>query len=71
MGIFSFEEFIWRNKVARLWNAFIQDYRDEIFDWSIRTLLELFWYYCQDGNRAVYKRLNESLRDVENKYLEG
>ena len=40
-----------------LWNAFLEDYGNEIHDWSPRLMLELFWEFCQDGNRAVADRL--------------
>ena len=45
--------------IMLLWDAFLEDYRDEIFNWSPRQLLEIFWHYCQDGNRAVYEFLNK------------
>ena len=53
--------------MAQLWDAFIQDYQNEIFDWSTRETLEIFWYYCQDGSKAVFKLLKENrkLRDKE------
>jgi len=40
-----------------LWEAFLEDYADEIFDWSLRLTLEIFWRYCQDGSKAVDKFL--------------
>jgi len=43
----------------QLWDAFLEDYKDEIFDWSPRQLLEIFWHYCQDGSKAVYEFLNK------------
>lgn len=42
-----------------LWNVFLEDYADEVFDWSLRSMLEIFWHYCQDGSRAVHKFLSE------------
>lgn len=36
-----------------LWDAFLEDYGDEVFDWSLRLILELFWEYSQDGSKAV------------------
>lgn len=36
-----------------LWNAFLEDYNDNIQYWSLQKILRLFWYYCQDGRRAV------------------
>ena len=36
-----------------LWEAFIEDYADEIHNWSTRLLLEIFWHYNEDGSRAV------------------
>lgn len=44
--------------MAEIWDVFIQDYANEIFDWSTRELLEIFWHYCQDGDKAVYGLLN-------------
>ena len=38
-----------------LWDAFLEDYGNEVFDWSLRFTLEAFWHYCQDGSRAVAK----------------
>lgn len=43
----------------KLWDAFLEDYGNEIHDWSPRVMLELFWEFCQDGNKAVAKRLNK------------
>lgn len=39
--------------MAELWNAFLEDYAEEVFDWSLRLTLETFFHYCQDGNRGV------------------
>lgn len=39
--------------MATLWDAFLEDYKDEIIDWPLRFTLETFWYYCQDGDRKV------------------
>lgn len=36
-----------------LWDAFLEDYGNEVFDWTLRFTLEAFWHYCQDGSRAV------------------
>ena len=43
-----------------LWNAFLEDYANEIFNWSLRQTLEIFWHYCQDGNKAVYEFLKST-----------
>ena len=43
----------------QLWDAFLEDYGNEIHDWAPRQLLEIFWYYCQDGSRAVHRFLNQ------------
>ena len=45
--------------MPKLWDAFVQDYQDEISSWSTVKLLEIFWHYCQDGSRAVDKLLNK------------
>ena len=55
--------------MAQLWDAFIQDYQNEIFDWSTRETLEIFWYYCQDGSKAVFKLLKEN-RKLRDKKIE-
>ncbi len=41
-----------------LWDAFIEDYADEIHGWSLRLTLEIFWHFCQDGTRAVKEFLD-------------
>ena len=41
-----------------LWDAFLEDYAAEIFNWSLRFTLEVFWHYCQDGSQAVHEFLN-------------
>ena len=56
--------------MAELWNAFIQDYQNELFDWSTRELLEIFWHYCQDGDKAVYKLLNSPKKLKVDKEIE-
>lgn len=48
-----------------LWEAFLEDYADEVFDWSLRFTLEIFWHYCQDGNKAVYEFLNNRAPNKE------
>lgn len=57
--------------MPELWDAFIQDYQNEIFNWSTRELLKIFWYYCQNGDKAVFKLLNERKiqKDKENERL--
>jgi len=40
-----------------LWDAFLEDYGNEIHDWTPRQLLEIFWHYCQDGSKAVHEFL--------------
>lgn len=39
--------------MVELWDAFLEDYANEVFDWSLRLTLETFWHYCQDGSEAV------------------
>jgi len=36
-----------------LWEAFIEDYADEIHSWSMRRVLKIFWHYCEDGSKSV------------------
>ena len=35
-----------------IWDAFLEDYKEQIPDWSIRYLLEAFWHYNQDGSKT-------------------
>lgn len=44
----------------KLWDAFLEDYGNEIHDWSPRLMLELFWEFCQDGNKSVTEQLNKA-----------
>ncbi|MCK5614354.1 hypothetical protein KAR91_71470 [Candidatus Pacearchaeota archaeon] len=44
-----------------LWNAFLDDYKHSVKSWPLHLTLELFWHFCQDGNRAVKERLNSKL----------
>jgi hypothetical protein len=46
-----------RNFMATLWDAFLEDYANELWDWTPRFMLEAFWHYCNDGNKAVNKLL--------------
>ena len=41
----------------QLWDAFLEDYGNEIHDRTLRQLLEIFWHYCQDGSKAVHEFL--------------
>jgi hypothetical protein len=41
--------------MPHLWDAFLEDYYEEIWDWSLRLTLEIFWHYCQDGQKGVHK----------------
>lgn len=50
--------------MATLWDAFLEDYANEIFNWSLRYTLEIFWYYCQDGNKAVAKFLRPAYKEM-------
>jgi len=50
--------------MPELWDAFIQDYANEIHDWSLRKTLKLFWHYCQDGCRAVHKCQQEEIQQA-------
>lgn len=49
-----------------LWNAFLEDFDHEIWDWTLRETLEAFWHYCQDGNKSVVEwrktRKNQSIQ---------
>ena len=42
-----------------LWDAFLEDYANEIFDWTLRFTLEVFWHYCQDGSKGVVEFLKD------------
>ena len=35
------------------WDNFLKEYANEIFDWSLRFTLEVFWEYCQGGSKGV------------------
>ena len=39
--------------MAFLWNAFLEDFDQEIWDWTLRETLEAFWCYCEYGSREV------------------
>ena len=41
----------------KLWDAFLEDYGNITFKYPLKDILELFWYYCQDGTRAVEAEL--------------
>jgi len=45
--------------MAELWTAFYEDYRGDILNWGLLHVLELFWYYCQDGCDAVEGRIRD------------
>ena len=47
-----------------LWEAFLEDYANEIFNWSLRYTLEVFWHYCQDGSRAVAEFQKDSKETI-------
>ena len=36
-----------------LWDAFLEDFGKEIWDWTLREILKAFWYYCEYGPEAV------------------
>lgn len=46
-------------KIMLLWEAFIEDYKEELPNWPLRFTLIAFWRYCQDGSREVEKFLKE------------
>lgn len=41
----------------KLWEAFIEDYYDEIQSWPLDLTLELFWTYCNGGIECSEKEL--------------
>ncbi|MCK5639851.1 MAG: hypothetical protein KAJ19_03610 [Gammaproteobacteria bacterium] len=43
-----------------VWDAFLEDYAEEIFNWPIRVTLEAFWHYCRDGNKGVTAFLDKA-----------
>ena len=51
--------------MAELWNAFIEDYGNEIHDWTLRLILELFWYYCEDGKFGVQSCINQKIAKLK------
>jgi len=40
-----------------VWNAFIEDYKDHLHEWSLKFTLEAFWHYCQGGSRECNELL--------------
>lgn len=46
-----------------LWDAFLEDYNQEIWDWTLRETLETFWHYCQGGNKSVHELQIQKHRD--------
>ena len=50
----------------KLWDAFLEDFNQEVWDWSLRQTLEAFWNYCDDGNKGVseWQKLNLSEMSV-------
>ncbi len=57
-----------------LWDAFLEDHGDEVFNWSLRLTLEVFWEYCQDGSRAVaefFRHRNLKLVQPQEKEIGG
>ena len=34
-----------------IWEAFIEDYKDRLYNWPLSFTLEAFWHYCQDGSQ--------------------
>ncbi len=47
----------------QLWDAFLDDYGNEIHDWTPRQLLEIFWHFCQDGNKSVAEFLKKTVSE--------
>ena len=45
--------------MALIWDAFLEDYEDEIENssWDLREILRVFWHYSQDGKKGVDKLL--------------
>jgi len=42
-----------------LWDAFLENYNQEIRDWTLRETLEAFWHYCQGRNKSVCEWQNK------------
>ena len=53
-----------------LWNAFIEDYGQEIHGWSLRRTLQLFWHFCQGGPGEVHRFLNHENNEGEEREAE-
>ncbi len=60
------------------WDAFLEDYGNEVFDWSLRLTLEVFWHYNlgpvsrQEGKEAVaefFRRRNLKLVQPQEREL--
>lgn len=45
-----------------IWDAFLEDYEDEIENssWDLREILRVFWHYSQDGKKGVDKLLGSA-----------
>ena len=37
----------------KLCDDFLEDYKNEIFDWTPKFMLKAFVYYCDDGTKGV------------------
>ncbi|MCK4825134.1 hypothetical protein KA005_55815 [bacterium] len=47
-----------------LWEAFIEDYKEWLSNWSLRFTLEAFWHYCQDGSKQCDEFLKQKYPDM-------
>ena len=46
----------------KVWDAFIKDYGENFFGWSLRFILEAFWHFSQDGSHACDEFLKTDRR---------
>ena len=44
-----------------LWEAFIEDYKEWLPNWSLRLTLEAFWHYCQNGSKECDEFLKREI----------
>ena len=35
-----------------LWDDFVENYKDELPNWSLLFTLEAFWHFCYSGDKA-------------------
>ena len=54
----------------KLWDAFIEDYGDELHDCSLRKALQLFYHFCKGGPGEVHRFINHENNEGEEREAE-